>query len=177
LVPFGRIPNISVVESFAGAGTIRTFNGGAPVEFSPSLLAAVAPMTTTFSDDAHRELAVVWAAEAAGVARRALRETVEFAKHRHQFGKPIGSFQAVKHHLANAHLAAEFAETAAIWASFEQERTDQAVRQSFSKTMQSLHLSIQVYGGIGFTWEMGSHFYLRHVTSLRELAMGVRVCA
>ncbi|WP_166789370.1 acyl-CoA dehydrogenase family protein [Cryobacterium sp. TMS1-20-1] len=173
-VPFGQVPDISIVDSFEGGGMVHPFAQGATLEFAPSLLAAVTPVTTVLSDDVRRELAVVWAAEAVGSARRVLLDAVEFAKQRQQFGKPIGSFQAVKHHLANAHVAAEFAETASIWASLQPEDSERAITQSFKEALRSVQLSIQVYGGLGFTWEMGLHFYLRHITTLRELAKGVQ---
>ena len=140
---------------------------------APSLLAASVPGTTRLSAEARRELAVIWAAEAAGRASQVLQEAIEFTKQRQQFGKPIGSFQAVKHHLANAHIAAELAQTAAIWASLDETSTTQAVTQSFAQSLKSVQLSIQTYGGLGFTWEMGLHFSLRHITTLRELAAGV----
>lgn len=173
LVPFGQVPGIALVTSFAGAGQLAPLPTAEPVDFAPSLRAASIGSTTELSDGLRHELPVVWAAEAAGVARRVLDLAVEFTKERQQFGKPIGSFQAVKHHLASAHMAAEHAETAAIWASLEPERSAAAVRQSFRESVESIQLSIHVYGGLGFTWEMGVHFSLRHVWALRELATGV----
>lgn len=182
LVPFGQVPGISLVTSFLDRGESGSFldrgesgslADGKPVDFAPSLRAASTASTTGLSETLCHELPVVWAAEAAGVARRVLELAVEFTKDRHQFGKPIGAFQAVKHHLASAHMAAEHAETAAIWASLEPAHSDAAVRQSFRESVKSIQLSIQVYGGLGFTWEMGVHFALRHVWALRELAEGV----
>lgn len=172
-VPFGQVPGISIIDSFADGSPVRAFEGGSPLDFAPSLLAASSPGTTNLSAEARRELAVIWAAEAAGRASQVLQEAIEFTKQRQQFGKPIGSFQAVKHHLANAHIAAEFAQTAAIWASLDEASTRKAVTQSFAQSLKSVQLSIQTYGGLGFTWEMGLHFSLRHITTLRELAAGV----
>ena len=148
-------------------------NVGTPDHYAPSLRGTIANAPCGFSADAAYELAVVWAAESAGVARRALFDAVDFTKQRFQFDKPIGSFQAVKHHLANAHISAQIAETAAIWASLDREHADLAVAQSFVESLKSLHLSTQVYGGLGFTWEMGVHFSLRHVTMLRDLVKGL----
>lgn len=172
-VPFGQVPGISLVSSFEGEGTLGDVNGGTALEFAPSILGMAFPGTTVLTDEFRRELAVVWAAETAGIAKRVLADAVEFSKERQQFGKAVGSFQAVKHHLANAHLAAQHAETAAMWASLKPEQAGLAVRQSFRESLRSVQLSIQVYGGIGFTWEMGLHFSLRHIVTLRELATGM----
>lgn len=172
-VPFGQLPGIGVVDSVAPGSAVRPFEGGTPLGYAPSLMAASTQGTTVLGEAARREFAVVWAAEAAGRAAQVLREAVDFTKQRQQFGKPIGSFQAVKHHLANAHIAAELAQTAAVWGSLEEARAPQAVGQSFAESLRSVQLSIQTYGGLGFTWEMGLHFSLRHITTLRELAMGV----
>lgn len=172
-VPFGQLSGISIVDSVGDASNVRAFEGGSPFDYAPSLLAASTPGTTRLTAEARRELSVIWAAEAAGRATQVLREAVEFTKQRQQFGKPVGSFQAVKHHLANAHIAAEAAQTAAIWGSLDETSTKQAVEQSFIQSLKSVQLSIQTYGGLGFTWEMGLHFSLRHITTLRELASGV----
>ncbi len=168
-IPFGQIEGILVLDSFESGATGLAVPGSTPENYAASLRASIVPMLTAFSDEAAYELKTVWAAEAVGVAQRVLADAVEFTKQREQFGKPIGTFQAVKHHLANAHIAAQVAETAAIWASLERETADLAVRTSFEESLKSLHLSAQVYGGLGFTWEMGIHFALRHVTMLREL--------
>lgn len=168
-IPFGQIEGIFVLDSFESGATGLAVPDSTPENYAASLRASIAPTLTAFSDEAAYELKTVWAAEAVGVAQRVLADAVEFTKQREQFGKPIGTFQAVKHHLANAHIAAQVAETAAIWASLERETADLAVRTSFEESLKSLHLSAQVYGGLGFTWEMGIHFALRHVTMLREL--------
>lgn len=172
LVPFGRIPGIVVVADFAGDADLRPVVGGGSDGFAPSLRCAVQPHPTGLTPVAAREIAVVCAAEASGVAARALRDAVDFTKERHQFGRPIGSFQAIKHHLADAHIAAELAETGAIWAARDPESSLGAVQESMRESMRSLHRSIQVYGGLGFTWEMGRHYLLRHVVTLRDLALG-----
>jgi hypothetical protein len=173
-LPFGQVPGIAVLDSLSEGGSPIAVSDREADHYAPSLLGATAEAPCGFSTEARYELSVVWAAEAAGIARRALLDATEFTKQRFQFGKPVGSFQAVKHHLANAHIAAQIAETAAIWASLDRERAELAVAQSFAESLRSLHLSTQVYGGLGFTWEMGVHFSLRHVTMLRDLVRGVQ---
>lgn len=173
LVPFGQLDGIGLATTLGQRGEVLPVVVGAPHDFAPSLLASVGSSQSQLGADARRELAVVWAAEAAGRARAVLDHAIEFVQEREQFNKPIGSFQAVKHHLANAHIAAEVAETSAIWASLAPEDSARAVRQCFRESQKSLHCSVQTFGGLGFTWEMGLHFSLRHVASLRELAEGV----
>lgn len=172
-IPFGQVEGIVVLDSLTEAARLIVPSDQAKDSYAPSLLGVTAEAPSGFSAAAAYELSVVWAAEAAGVARRALLDAVDFTKERHQFGKPIGSFQAVKHHLANAHIAAQVAETAAIWASLEPENAALAVSHSLSESLKSLQLATQVYGGLGFTWEMGVHFSLRHVTMLRDLVKGI----
>ena len=172
-VPFGQVDGISVLDALSGDGNIIHIESPQADGYAPSLRGTLTEAPVSMSDNAVYELSVVWAAEAAGIARRALLDAAEFTKQRFQFGKPVGSFQAVKHHLANAHISAQIAETAAIWASLDAEHARLAVTQSFVESLKSLHLSTQVYGGIGFTWEMGVHFSLRHVTMLRDLVKGL----
>jgi hypothetical protein len=174
LTPFGSYPGIKVLDDVSKeSDPLRTGIGKSPDDFAPTLQLASFDYRSKFSQAFADEIAAVWAGEASGTARKVLRESVEYAKTRHQFGKPIGSFQAVKHHLANAHIAAEFAETAAIWASLEPHNAKRASLHGIDQSIRAIELGIQVHGGMGFTWEMGIHFYLRHVQALRELLQGV----
>jgi len=113
---------------------------------------------------------VLTAAEAAGTARALLAGATAYARTREQFGRPIGSFQAVKHHLANAFIAVELAVTAVSWAAQEPEAYAVPVTTALAEAQRAAELSNQVYGGMGFTWEMGIHFFLRHLLSLRTSA-------
>lgn len=172
LVPFGRVPGILIVADLVADGDLVASVDDSADEFAASLRCSVQPLVTRLTPVAAREIAVVAAAEASGIAARALRDAVAFTKQRHQFGHPIGSFQAIKHHLANAHIASELAETAAIWAARDPAASSGAVHESLRESLRSLHRSIQVYGGLGFTWEMGLHYLLRHVVTLRDLSLG-----
>lgn len=171
--PFARSEGIAVLDAVGDSGKLIELGEATADDYAPSLRGARVNFVSTLSEDAARELKVVWAAEAAGVAKRAVADAVEFTKQRQQFGKPVATFQAVKHQLANAHISAQFAETAAIWASLEPERASLAVQQSIRDSLNALQLATQTYGGLGFTWEMGVHFSLRHVTMLRDLIAGV----
>ena len=108
--------------------------------------------------------------DAVGAAERILEVSNAYAKERFQFNRPIGSFQAVKHHLANMFTDVE-ASRAAV--SFAVEALDSggdvrhaaAVATSFAGPACSrvATLAVQVHGGIGFTWEHDAHLFLKRV--------------
>jgi alkylation response protein AidB-like acyl-CoA dehydrogenase len=110
------------------------------------------------------------AAEALGVAQRALDLGVEHAKARVQFGKPIGTYQAVSHPLAQTYTDVELSRSLVYWAAWcvaeEDERAELAATaaKAFATeaAVAACERSIQVHGGIGFTWEHPLHrFYKR----------------
>jgi alkylation response protein AidB-like acyl-CoA dehydrogenase len=110
------------------------------------------------------------AAEALGVAQRALDLGVEHARTRVQFGKPIGTYQAVSHPLAQTYTDVELARSLAYWAAWcvadEDERAPVAAAAAKALATEAAvaacERSIQVHGGIGFTWEHPLHrFYKR----------------
>jgi alkylation response protein AidB-like acyl-CoA dehydrogenase len=117
------------------------------------------------------------AAEAIGVARECTEAASEYAKVREQFGRPIAMYQAVKHHCANMLVATELA-TAAVWdaARAAEVGGDQfAYTAAMAATLAlpaadlCANLSMQVHGGIGFTWEHDAHLYLRRATALEAI--------
>ena len=128
--------------------------------------------------------ATLFAAEASGIAGWAVRTAAEYAKIRHQFGRPIGQFQAVKHRCARMLTAAEQA-AAAAWdaaaARDEMPGRDEvgAAQAQFAAAVAAVvaldaavsctHECIQVLGGIGYTWEHPAHRYYRRALSLRAL--------
>ena len=109
------------------------------------------------------------ACEQVGGAARVLESTVDYVKVREQFGRPIGSFQAVKHKLADMLVELESARSAAYYASsaVESSSSDLPLAASIAKTYCSTaysHIaaeSIQLHGGIGFTWEHPAHLYFK----------------
>ncbi len=132
--------------------------------------------------------ATVLAAEAAGVARWALDTAAEYAKVREQFGKPIGSFQAVKHLCAEMLLRSQqisvAAADAAAAAAGEDPRAEADGRQlaiaaavaagvGIAAARSNAKDCIQVLGGIGITWEHDAHLYLRRAYALGQ-ALGGR---
>ncbi|MGW0761688.1 acyl-CoA dehydrogenase family protein [Streptomyces sp. NPDC002814] len=121
--------------------------------------------------------AVALAAEQVGVAGQALDMAVEYAKVRHQFGRPIGSFQAVKHLLADVLLEVESARAAAHYALLAADAEDPelpavaSLAKAFCSDacLQATAENIQVHGGIGFTWEHPAHLYLKRAKTSQLL--------
>ncbi|WP_410578742.1 acyl-CoA dehydrogenase family protein [Amycolatopsis sp. lyj-108] len=119
--------------------------------------------------------ATLGAAEAAGIARWCLRTAVEYAKVREQFGRPIGSFQAIKHLCAEMLCRAEATDALAWDAARAAEDPAQHALAAATAAAYALDAAvanakdcIQVLGGIGFTWEHDAHFYLRRAVALRQ---------
>ena len=123
--------------------------------------------------------AIALAAEQLGGAQRALDMAVEYAKIRHQFGRPIGSFQAIKHRCADLLLEVESLRSAVSYgASAVAADSDEVpVVASLAKAYGSetyFHVAaenIQIHGGIGFTWEHDAHLYFKRAKS-SELFLG-----
>ena len=123
--------------------------------------------------------AVALAAEQVGGAQKCLDMSVEYAKVRVQFGRPIGSFQAIKHKCADMLLEVESAKSAAYYAGWcASELNDELPSvASLAKAYCSeayFHASaenIQIHGGIGFTWEHPAHLYFKRAKS-SELLFG-----
>ncbi|MCX4777728.1 acyl-CoA/acyl-ACP dehydrogenase [Streptomyces sp. NBC_01264] len=104
------------------------------------------------------------AAEQAGAAARALEVTVRYAKERVQFGRPIGSFQAVKHRLADLHTAVEGARSLALAAAASDAAPDLAAAAKSACSEAYAYVAgemIQLHGGIGITWEHEAHEYFK----------------
>jgi alkylation response protein AidB-like acyl-CoA dehydrogenase len=123
--------------------------------------------------------AVALAAEQVGGAQRVLEMSVEYAKVRVQFGRPIGSFQAVKHKCADMLLAVESAKSAAYYAAWTaaDDNEELPVMASLAKAFCSEAYfkaaadNIQIHGGIGFTWDHPAHLYFKRAKS-SELILG-----
>jgi len=114
--------------------------------------------------------AAMLAAEQVGGAQRCLELSTEYAKTRLQFGRPIGSFQAIKHKCADMLVETEFARSAAYHAAFSAAENDEAQLQSAAHIARSycseafFHAAaenIQIHGGMGFTWEDPAHLYFK----------------
>jgi alkylation response protein AidB-like acyl-CoA dehydrogenase len=112
---------------------------------------------------------VMLAAESTGLAQRALNMSVEYAKDRQQFGRPIGAYQAVSHRCAQMLLETENSRSAVYGAAWAADAEPESL--PLSAAMAKAYASdagwrvpdaaIQVHGGIGFTWEHDLHFFLK----------------
>jgi alkylation response protein AidB-like acyl-CoA dehydrogenase len=125
-------------------------------------------------DRALDRAALFAAAQGLGLAQRSIDLAVAYAKERTQFGKPIGSYQAVKHHLASAQVAVEFARPVVNAAAAEIGHADaqSKARISHAKLValeaadQAARASIQVHGAMGYSWEVDVHFFLKRALGL-----------
>ena len=116
----------------------------------------------------HEQL-VTLSLEAVGIASKALELGVEHAKNREQFGRKIGVYQAVSHQLADTYVETELARSLAYWAAWcvaeqdEQAPVAVAAAKAFcgDSAVAACERSIQVHGGIGFTWEHVLHRYYK----------------
>ncbi|MER6677837.1 acyl-CoA dehydrogenase family protein [Streptomyces sp. NPDC000983] len=119
--------------------------------------------------------AAVLACEAVGAAGRALELTVTHVRAREQFGRPIGSFQAVKHRLADVYVQVRAARSAAhyaAWATAHAERVGGlALAEALTALRAAAGEAIQLHGGIGFTWEHDAHLYFKRAAG-DELLFG-----
>ena len=125
------------------------------------------------------QAAVLIANEMVGGAQFVLDMAVQYAKDRVQFGRPIGSFQAIKHKCADMLLEVESAKSAAYYASWAaaDDNDELPVVASLAKAYCSdayFHTTaenIQIHGGIGFTWEHDAHLYFKRAKS-SEILLG-----
>jgi alkylation response protein AidB-like acyl-CoA dehydrogenase len=132
----------------------------------------------------HLKRALEWAtaalcAEMIGGTQKVLETSTEYAKTRHQFGKPIGIYQAVSHKLADMLVLSESGRSATYYAAWavEADATDRSLAASMAKAYVSDAYrkvagdGIQVHGGIGFTWEHDMHLYFKRAKS-SEVTLG-----
>ncbi len=123
-----------------------------------------------------RALLALSAENAAGL-RHVLDVTVDYARDRVAFGRPIGAYQAIKHALADMLGQAECARAATLYAAWALSQEDlraplaAAMAKAYSGDayVEAAHRSIQIFGAIGFTWEMPNHLYLKRARANAEL--------
>ena len=161
----------------------------APLDFSRELAAVrlddvVIPpenILPSINTESVRDLtATLYAAEAAGVAAWCSGTAADYARTRHQFGRPIGAFQAVKHLCATMACRAERAAALAWGAARDADEAPAehplaaaaAAALALDDAVDNAKDCIQVLGGIGFTWEHDAHLYLRRALALRQLLGG-----
>jgi len=120
---------------------------------------------------------IALAAEQVGAAEMCLDLSVEYAKVRKQFGRPIGSFQAIKHKCADMLMMIESARSAAFYASALAAQGDSDLEEAASSAkafcsdtfFHCAAETIQIHGGIGFTWEHAAHMYFKRAKATETL--------
>jgi alkylation response protein AidB-like acyl-CoA dehydrogenase len=136
------------------------------------------PVTGRWSDVRRRLLAAL-ALEAVGIGSKAIELAIDYVKEREQFGKKIGTYQAISHSLVDGYVAVELSRSLAYWAAWsvaeDDEQADLAAAAAKSQAAEAAVLacekSIQAHGGIGFTWEHPLHRYYKRALWL-EGALG-----
>lgn len=134
------------------------------------------PLAAPAAPAAH-EWATLALAEAVGSAAEALAGAVGYATGRHQFGRPIGSFQALKHKMADMHRDVEFARSACCWFAAEPAALARRADLVLSQCLAVGEAAVHVHGGFGFTAESTSHRYLRHIAALARIVQALAPAA
>ncbi|GAA5007068.1 acyl-CoA dehydrogenase family protein [Streptomyces siamensis] len=162
--PQARVELRDVEAELLGGDETGSERRGAAGSGVPGALAAVG-----------NTAAAVLAAEAVGAADRALERTVEYVRQREQFGRAIGSFQAVKHRLADVYVAVQAARSAAYYAAWAAAKGERVGPLALAQALEALRTAaaegIQLHGGIGFTWEHDAHLYFKRASG-DELLFG-----
>lgn len=149
-----HVESVSTMDATRRLGTIR-------FDETPATLAVEAAQTPNVLERIRLRALAALALEAVGVAQSALDLAMGFVKERKQFDKPIGAYQAVSHQVADTYMETELARSLAYWAAWcvaeNDERAPVAVAAAKSAAAEAAvsacERSIQVHGGIGFTWE------------------------
>jgi alkylation response protein AidB-like acyl-CoA dehydrogenase len=178
LVPADGVPNALYLVDMSASGVAK-----APVvsldmtrqlcdlsfDDAPGTLVASGPAALQAVDAALTAGAAVLAAEQVGLAQRCLDMTLGYVKERRQFARPVGSFQALKHRLADVWVAVTQARAASRYAAacLATSHPDAKVAVAMAKAYCSetavlaAQECVQLHGGIGFTWEHPAHLYLK----------------
>lgn len=150
----------------------------AKVKFSNAETIKVGEVSPAALESLWDHICVALAHEMIGGAERLLDSTIDYTKMRYQFGRPIGSFQGLKHRCADLMMALEFAKAATHHAAFclaagegEPYAASMAKAMAADTYIESAKEAIQMRGGIGFTWEEDTHLWYKRAKS-SEVFMG-----
>lgn len=111
--------------------------------------------------------AVLTAAQLVGLSARMVDMSVDYAKDRQQFGKPIGSFQAIKHHLASVYTQIEFTRPMVHLAALQGGRAVHTAKiAAIDTAIFAAETAVQVHGGMGYTFEVDLHLFMKRVWAL-----------
>lgn len=147
------------------------------VRVSADALLCIGSGSARLAEEARRLATCLQLAESVGAVDRLSTLLIEYARHRHAFGRPIGGFQALKHRIADITLLVESckgtADAAVDAVSNDSEDADLLISVAKSyigdRSIRIAQECTQMFGGIGLTWEHDAHLYLRRVTSNRAL--------
>ena len=180
LVPRGAVAvePLTVIDPTMPLATVRL--DGVEVDGARVLLDPRDPASFDALEQVRRHATVAMALSGVATCRAIFEATVAYAKQRHQFGRPIGSFQAIKHRLADLYLAVERADALAWYAAVclaeEDPRLPVAAAMAKAALGDCQRLAtrdgLQLHGGIGFTWEHDLHFLLKRATTTAFLFGG-----
>jgi alkylation response protein AidB-like acyl-CoA dehydrogenase len=159
---------IDAVPSFDGSRPVSTVRF-ADVEIAPERVLARGEAAAAALERALHQAVVATALDIVGACQTIFDTTVEYAGQRHQFGVPIGSFQAVKHKLADLYVALERARASAYFAAacIAEDDPRRALAASMAKAAAgdcqrlAAKEGIQLLGGIGYTWEHDQHLFVK----------------
>ena len=183
VVEYGGVADVVVVPSADGLGLATSFTASAVGSFDGTArladldvaqVDALPGATAQVLDELSARARVLVAADLVGIAREAVSRTVAYDRERQQFGVPIGSFQAIKHALADLHVGVTMAEHAALYAAHAVQvgldDAELAVAVAKGKAsevaLQATAAMIQYHGGIGYTWEHEAHFFYKRAKRL-----------
>lgn len=177
LIPFGNVAH-ALFPGQDGSWQLFRYDAaaapGAIQHREVDNFAATLPLVTADRpvNDAHhaalKELMLLYVASTVGCADTCLKRAADYSHQREAYGRKIGSFQAVRHMLADMYRDVELARSGVIGASMEVDWLDLA-RHCTELTQRVVAQSIQVHGGIGFTWDAGLHFHMHHILAVRKL--------
>jgi hypothetical protein len=125
------------------------------------------PSGALADDDLMGAHAALLTAEAVGCANIALETAIAYAQTRQAYGQAVSSFQAIRHLFADMHTNVELARTGVVLVV--QGVGDQAGQDAIRRCISVVTSAIQVHGGMGFTWEIDLHRYLRHILAVSKL--------
>lgn len=171
IAPFGRTARPVDSTTFRPLNP-ADYDVEAEDDFAPSLPTAVIRVRAErppLAPEYCREAAILLAAVAAGSAAHCLELAIEWASEREAYGRVIGRFQAIQHLLADMCRDLELARSGIIGSQGD-DGWPELLRMSTSLTRKVVEGSIQVHGGVGFTWELGIHRYMRHCIVVNRLA-------
>jgi hypothetical protein len=165
----GAVPFAGRATCLVPGGTVWDGEVATVDLFAPTLpIGAAAGVANQPAELAH-EATVLFAAEALGGARTALDRAIEYAGIRKAYGQEIGRFQAVQHILADAYVSFEVGRAGLVRAIAEPASAVRTALLVARGSQQIVESAIQVFGGIGFTWELGVHQHYRHALAVQKL--------